>query len=188
MGNSKYKSYSLQEVYKTERVKLAAKQQDIVKNNSICRTAATENESDVKILSFHFYNGGSSAPDEVEREFKTRFSRNNAQFIYFQLSMTNPWQYNSFKYHLTARYYHPDNTLMGEIESSFNTDPDWKTFWHSRGLGWDTTRQWTPGIYRVEIYINYKHRITKAFTIFNDDSILSRLGQPGSDPFKIEIE
>jgi tetratricopeptide (TPR) repeat protein len=84
--------------------------------------------------------------------------------------MKNHWKYVSAEYKLLVRYYKPDGSLMGEIEDQIVTKPEWETFWHTRGWGWEKSGNWPLGVYCVEVLIDYEHRITGEFTIFEDQA------------------
>ena len=82
--------------------------------------------------------------------------------------MRNPWRYAAYPYNLIAHYYYPDGTLMGEIKSSFQTDPRWDSLSLTRAWGWEEAGNWTPGDYRVEIHIENEQHITQTFTIYKE--------------------
>jgi hypothetical protein len=106
----------------------------------------------------------------AQRQFASRFPKSSTQFVYYQIEIENPWKYISVEYKLLARYYKPDGSVMGEIEDQIVTKPEWETFWHTRGWGWEKAGNWPPGVYRVEIFIDSEHRITGEFTIFEDQA------------------
>jgi hypothetical protein len=82
--------------------------------------------------------------------------------------MKNPWKYVTFEYKLRAHYYNPGGSLMGEIEDRIVAKPERETFWFTRGWGWETAGNWSPGVYRVEIFFDDEYRISREFAIFKD--------------------
>ena len=157
-----YYSDSLWRLYQIGGPELALRYAEIASSSS----ARRETETELEILDLRFYAAGSYAPEVSQRQFASRFPKSSTQFVYFQVEMKNPWQYISAKYKLLARYYPPDGSLMGEMEDEIETRPEWRTFWHTRGRGWQEAGKWTPGVYRVEILIDDQHRITEESTIF----------------------
>jgi hypothetical protein len=163
---SGYNSDSLWRLYQIGGPELALRYAEIASSSSSER----ETETELEVLDLRFYAAGSSAPEVSQRQFASRFPRSSTQFVYFQVELKYPWQYISAQYKLLARYYRPDGSLMGETENEIETRPEWRTFWNTGGRGWQEAGNWTPGVYRVEILIDDQHRITKGFTIYEDQT------------------
>lgn len=157
---------TLQRLYQIGGAELALRYNDMTTNTS----SNTRDDYQLIITNLRFYNGDTNALSESEHQFETRFSQNIAKYIYFQLDMINPWKYTTYRYDLVARYFYPDDSLMTEIKNSINTNPEWHNFFHSDGWGWEEAGNWTPGTYRVEVFIDGQLRLTKTFTIYKEDT------------------
>jgi hypothetical protein len=94
--------------------------------------------------------------------------RATTRYVYAELELANPWRYVSMEYKIVARFIKPDGSLMGESEGRVETNPEWETYYHSQGWGWEEPGNWSPGDYRVEIEIDHEPRKTAEFTIYDD--------------------
>jgi hypothetical protein len=162
---SRYNHDSFSRIYQIGGADLALRYAEMASN-----TTERSNNDDYKlrVIDLSFFNGGFNAPPISDCRFALRFSQTNAQFIYYKLDLVNPWKHTSYNYLITARYYKPDNTLMCELKNEVKTIPEWQTFWHSDGWGWDEAGHWIPGTYRVEILADGEFLASDSFTIFQE--------------------
>lgn len=168
---SSYKSDSFWQLYEIGGADLALRYHELSDNSSSSSSHST-NSIELKIESLRFYAVKEHVPAEAERSFGTRFARKGTKFVYFQLDMINPWEYTTFTYTITARYYKPDGTLMGEVKNEVETQPSWRRFWHTDGWGNRIIDVWQPGTYRVEILVDGEARISERFTIYEDEPVM----------------
>ncbi|GAC1350439.1 MAG: hypothetical protein NVSMB27_32980 [Ktedonobacteraceae bacterium] len=167
MSHPDYNRDTFWRLYEIGGADLALRYTDIASSRS---TERQQTETRLNILSLRFYRGASITPEMAQRQFASRFPKSSTQFVYYQIEIKNPWKYISVEYKLLARYYKPDGSVMGEIEDQIVTKPEWETFWHTCGWGWEKAGNWPPGGYRVEIFIDSEHRITGEFTIFEEEA------------------
>jgi hypothetical protein len=165
MRRRHYDSDTLRRLYDIGGPDLALRYAEIARSQSVNRQFV--------LLDLRFYAGGSSTPASSERRFTSRFAKSNTRFVYFQVDMRNPWKYVTWDYRLIARYYEPDGTLMGQIEDTITTKPEWDTFSWTRGWGSNEPGTWRPGVYRVEIAVDGEDRKTEEFTVFEDQTVAS---------------
>jgi tetratricopeptide (TPR) repeat protein len=168
MVMSKYTDDTLHRLYKIGGADLALRYNDMRESKEMLRSdpeSDPESDYELKITGVRFFNAGDRMPPMEECRFAQTFSQTDAHYIYYKLDMINPWKYTSHTYKITARYYSPDNTLLGERVNQVKTNPDWRTFWHSDALGWSRPGHWTPGAYRVDILVDDDLRTSGAFTI-----------------------
>jgi tetratricopeptide (TPR) repeat protein len=157
---SNYNRDTFQRMYQIGGAELALRYAEIAASKS----SSIAND----FISLRFYNAGTNISPKSEHQFATRFSQSSAQYIYFQLDMSNPWKYFPYSYTITARYYKPDNSLMGEIKDRFETRPEWRTWYYQYGWGWEDAGHWNPGTYRVEVFIDNEYLVSETFTIFTE--------------------
>jgi hypothetical protein len=124
--------------------------------------------SDLEIIDLRFFAGGSRKPEPSAREFGSRFPATTTQYVYYQLDLRSPWRYSSLRYTIRTRYYDSADVVLSELTDEFETRPDEPRFSRARGCGKEEPGNWTPGTYRVEIDIDYRHVRTAEFTIFDD--------------------
>lgn len=161
---AKYNRDSLYRLYEIGGADLALRYAELSND-------ASSNANDdyrIDVLSLRFYNGGKIGPSATQRQFAKRFAKEQAQYIYFQIEFSNPWKYIDHTFTLSVRYYDADNKLFGEVEERVETKPEWRTFWHCGGWGWQEPGYWTTGDYRVEVLIDGDYRFNDSFTIFSE--------------------
>lgn len=124
--------------------------------------------SDLEIVDLRFFTGGPRKPEVSARKFGSRFPTNTTQYVYYQLDLRSPWRYSSIRYTIKVRYYNSDGALLSEITDEFETRPDQPLFSRAGGCGREEAGNWTPGTYRVEADIDYRHVRTAEFTVFSD--------------------
>jgi hypothetical protein len=72
------------------------------------------------------------------------------------------------RYTTTAKYYNSAGVILSELTDEFETRPNEPRFSRARGCGKEYSGNWTPGAYRVEIDIDYRHVRAAEFVIFDD--------------------
>jgi hypothetical protein len=110
-------------------------------------------------------------PSELgKRQYATHFAKRTARYVYYEVSVINQW-YQQKENHVTisAKYYKPDGSLFGEPVLNYTLPPEWQdTFlWHS--WGWNEPGNWTPGIYKVELWVAGEKFAEGKFTIVGDN-------------------
>lgn len=162
---SRYNHDTFSRIYQIGGADLALRYAEMASGTS---ESSTNDDYKLRVIGQSFFNGGAKAPPISECQLSLRFSKTSAQFIYYKLDLIHPWKHTSYKYFITARYYSPDNSLTVEVKNEVLVQPEWQTFWHSDGWGWEQAGRWTPGTYRVEILADGEHLTSDSFTIFQE--------------------
>ena len=123
----------------------------------------------ITYLSMQFFEGGNTAPEQSYRTYTTNFSKATTRSIYTEIHATNLlYEIQNHVPNFLLKYYNPDNTIMGEIENDVEISKDWESTYIWNGWGWDEPGNWSPGTYRVEVWIHGNKMDEKYFTIFEE--------------------
>jgi hypothetical protein len=117
------------------------------------------------VRQLHFFAGGPQPPHGADRRMSARFAQHTTQFIYLQAELGNPWRTVCWQYRITARLYHPDGSLMGELREQIAVDAACESFWYTGRWGDDQLGQWTSGSYRVELIVDDQLLAAPHFTV-----------------------
>jgi hypothetical protein len=132
---------------------LALRYAEIAEQSRSRQSKQPEHNRDIDILGISFYEGdihsGAGTPN-----VSFRFPRSTSTYVNYWANLRHGWQYGSFNYKLTARYFKPDGSSMGEVEYQIVASSERQWFWHSSGWGWKKPGYWKPGDYRVELVID----------------------------------
>ncbi len=122
----------------------------------------------LEFQSVKFFEGGSTAPTESERQYKTDFPRSTTRYVYFLVNAKNLLYRNRTQKPLIfGRYYYPDGTLFGEARiDKVDVPSDWENADLWTGWGWNEPGRWTLGTYRLEILFGNMKVGEGRFTIY----------------------
>ena len=124
----------------------------------------------LEFQSVKFFEGGYTAPQESQRQYKTDFPRSTTRYVYLLVMTKNLLYRNrSHKPLIFGRYYYPDGTLFGEARiDKVEVLADWENADLWTGWGWDEPGKWTLGTYRLEILFGNMKVGEGRFTIYDD--------------------
>jgi hypothetical protein len=129
--------------------------------------ARAGSESHFVLRHLRFFTNDES-PSLTDQQPGKRFAQSCTQFIGFQVEMVNPWRNTRWTYRLTARLYHPDGSLMGEMHDRVTVEAACETFCYTGQWGADACGAWSPGGYRVEVCVDEQATVTGNFAIAAD--------------------
>jgi serine/threonine protein kinase len=118
------------------------------------------------VTDLRFFEGGYNMPPRDERQYDTRFSSATARYINYELSLEFPAPGRQVDFQVEAVYYGPDGTELARFTADYHLEADWTTSWHAKGWGWDNPGQWSPGTYRVELYVDGQVAASGTFEIY----------------------
>ena len=108
-----------------------------------------------------------SIPDKANRVYAYTFSRATTRTIYWELDLKFPPPGRRIDFQIDAIWYNPDGSEMARQNYSGHVDPTWpNSFTHTFGRGWKNAGHWTPGTYRVDLYLQ-KSRIASGSFVVN---------------------
>ncbi len=124
---------------------------------------------ELRFLSLRFFEADrSKLPEKNEREYRRKFDSHSARAIWYELEFENLlYGIRDQKHELIVRYYYPGSRFRWlkrrnyiDIRKKMVVKSFWKTSIHVGGYGWNFLGHWSPGKYRVEVYIDGK-KVTK---------------------------
>ena len=126
-------------------------------------------KSPPELLKLRFFEGGAKAPQKEEREYRERFPRSKARFIYSEANLRNfLYGKEEGKYNIERIYYKPDGTELYKDKKEGILDPEKSTVTDIWGWGYADPGKWWTGKYKAEIYLDGEKVDTQDFEIYND--------------------
>ena len=117
-----------------------------------------ENKYDIpslqaKVAAVKFYTGGINDTPVQQRVYGRKFSGVSTQVVRWEINITYPAPGRRIDFSVDAFCYRPDGTLLNrQVQSYFIQSPGTNSLL-SMGLQADA---WTPGVYRVELFVDGK--------------------------------
>jgi len=118
-----------------------------------------------EISSLRFYEGSDAGVALDQRNYSQEFSRANSRYIYWELYLTYPKVQRRKEFNVQAQYFTVDGELMGTSEKNFSVEPGWTSSYHYYGFGWPEPGKWTPGNYRVVLFVQGERVMEGSFSI-----------------------
>ena len=125
-------------------------------------------QNNISFQEIRFFESGVDAPPLSDRVYTTYFTTSESRYIYYELHVKNNlYNIRSNQVSIIAKYYKPDGTLMGEPVLNYTIPPEWDVAYLWHGWGWNNAGNWTPGTYRIVIYMD-NVKITEAlFSVYD---------------------
>lgn len=102
-----------------------------------------------------FAAGEETPPDEIGRQYGSAFVRGETTFVWSELVVVNnPNHREPHSHRVSWLYYQPDGALMGQTETDFVIQPEWKTARQKASFGWAQAGKWQVGAYKLRIVID----------------------------------
>jgi hypothetical protein len=107
-----------------------------------------------------------------KREYSARFPQRSTKYIYWELGLKHPAPGAKITFSIEAVWYKPDGSILyigSTTKESINTyiESSWKDSLHSdKGVGWTEAGKWSPGLYRVDLFISGKKVDSGSFEIY----------------------
>jgi tetratricopeptide (TPR) repeat protein len=123
----------------------------------------------VEYQSIRLFESPRIAADLSQRDYRDSFLQSGTRYVWYEIYLKNLlWNIRDQSIKLTAKYYKPDGTIMGEPVLTYNIPKEWDYgyLWHA--LGWEAPGNWTPGIFFIEIYMEDTCVTRKSFSILDD--------------------
>jgi hypothetical protein len=106
----------------------------------------------LNVREIKFFQFGPKAPPMEQRVYGTRFSRQEARYIYTEIGYDNKlYGVAESKSELTIRYSGP--TFTQELKGSVTPEKGSRTGLYWQGMGWSEAAKWAPGTYTITIYL-----------------------------------
>jgi hypothetical protein len=105
------------------------------------------------------------APDDWSDErLKNTFRKSDARYIFTLVSLKNRlWQKQEQDISINVRYYHADGRLFDVAVINYTIPAEWEHAELWNGAGWPEPGNWETGRYRVELWVNDKHKIGESY-------------------------
>jgi len=121
----------------------------------------------VKVSPLQFFEGPHEKTlDKSDRVYRFSFARSSARSIYWELDLSYPNPSQQINFKVDAYWYKPDGSEMGRQTLDGYVKPEWSTSWHTLGWGWSGAGNWTPGTYRVDLYVANSRVASGTFQIY----------------------
>lgn len=122
-----------------------------------------------QVQNLRFFESGVDLSAVAQRQYATQFPKSTTRFVSFQVDGQNHlWRVREHTPKVVGRYYNPDGSIQGQVETEGVINPDRQVAQFSHGLGWQEAGHWPLGTYRVEIVIDGKKVAQDQFTLYED--------------------
>lgn len=116
-----------------------------------------------KVDSVKFYEGGYSGTEKTLRVYSTTFTT-ASRFVYWELNLTHPSRPAKEAFTVQQVWY-KDNIEWARGTMNTFLDPTWVNSYHNDGRGWSDPYQWSPGNYRLELFVDGEKIASGYFTV-----------------------
>ena len=126
-------------------------------------------ETRIKLSLRHikFFESDLKAPPVEQRRYKTRFSMEETQYIYTEISYNNNlYRIANSNSRVTLLYSNSDQTFRQESKGSISQQKGARTGLYWRGMGWSEPGKWLPGTYTVTIFLEGQKVDQSRFEIY----------------------
>lgn len=122
-----------------------------------------------QVLNIRCFEAGRRPPEKEQRAYQTTFDHGSTRYVWCEVEVRNHLHdVREHSHRIAWKYYDEKSLLLGEIDADFTVLKEWTRAWHQSGWGWPDAGQWTPGRYRVEVFIDGKKVGEKKFVIVQD--------------------
>lgn len=116
-----------------------------------------------KVDSIKFFEGGSDGTARNLRSYSNIFTT-ASRFVYWELNLTHPTRASKTNFEVQHIWY-KDNQEWARGTLNTFLEPTWGSSYHNDGRGWPEAYKWTPGSYRVELFVDGEKITYGTFTI-----------------------
>ena len=120
-----------------------------------------ENRHDIpslqaKVTEVKFYEGGVDTVPVEQRIYGNRFSRASTRLVWWDINLAYPDPGKRIDFSVEALCFRPDGTVLNRQSQNYFIQSPWTNSFHAMGFGGHAPGTWTPGIYRVELFVSGK--------------------------------
>lgn len=112
-----------------------------------------------------FYECSRDLPPLKDRVYKSSFNASQARFIAWELRLQHPLPAGDHNFRITAKFYDQNGRMIHEQYIDTYIKPTWPNSNHSSGYGGDNPGFFSPGTYRVELFINNAKVAANSFQV-----------------------
>lgn len=106
-----------------------------------------------RVTGVSFYEAGQTLPPMEQRRFATRFSSAATRYVWWDLNLAYPEPGRRIDFQVQSNVYRPDGTILTQLTNSYFLEPSWTSSSHSKAFGSQTPGSWSPGVYRVDLFV-----------------------------------
>jgi hypothetical protein len=118
------------------------------------------------VTALNFFEGGNDGVPSGQRIYRTRFSKSEARFIFWELNLEYPAPGRRRDFDIGATWYKPDGSVLTNQTKPAYLESNWTNSYHSYGWGWEEPGNWQPGSYRVELSVQGQRVASGVFEIY----------------------
>lgn len=116
-----------------------------------------------KVESVKFYEGGTEGTPRDSRVYLPTFTT-ASRFVYWELNLSHPTRSYRDNFEVQQVWY-KDNAEWARGTLSTYLEPVWGTSYHNDGRGWPQAYKWSPGNYRLELFVDGEKIATGSFSV-----------------------
>ena len=140
--------------------------------------------SGLKVQSLHFFEGPKEKPLLDQRKYKDHFSRDETQFIYWEMVVNAPNPDQKIDFEIESIWYNSDGKEHHRHTTKNYFLEEWTSRTYSGGYGNTDFFNWPSGNYSVEIFIDGKKVATNGFEVNSGPAVTTKDDWLASVQFK----
>ncbi len=119
-----------------------------------------------RITELRIYEGGYDVTPYEKRVYRDRFDRTSTRYLWWELNLAYPKLTSKIEFDIDAVYYNSDGSVFARQTKNAHVDAEWTESWHTFGHGWKDAGHWTPGKYRLDLYVKGNKVASRSFEIY----------------------
>lgn len=118
-----------------------------------------------QVTQLRFFESGPDLPPQHQRLYLQTFAAQHARHINWELSIDHVQPRQRVDFRLSAIYYQPDGSELTRHVLDSHVDRGWRDSKHASGYGFPTAGHWSPGSYRVDIFVDERIVASGRFSV-----------------------
>ena len=121
---------------------------------------------DAKVVSFRFFEEPYQSLPQAQRVYANLFEKSKTTYIFWELRLELAPPGRRIHFTIEEFWYGPGNNLLTKQNFNSFVEPGWSGSYFYHGYGWEEPGKWSPGIYRVDLYIEGTRVATGSFEVY----------------------
>lgn len=118
------------------------------------------------VRGLRLFESGAEGLAIEKRVYATRFSKETARFLNYELDLTYPDPKKTVNFTLRAYYYDAAGQLVVFQSQNAHIEGGWTQSYHWNGYGWPDPGHWQAGKYRLDLFDGSDKIVTVPFEVY----------------------
>jgi hypothetical protein len=114
-----------------------------------------------------YESGGDGVPYQ-QRVYTQTFAKSTTRYVYWELNLEHPPPGVRKNFQIDAVWFTVDGSIFATQTPETYIEPAWSSSYHQYGWGWGNPGNWTPGSYRIVLYVDGHEVAWQIFAIMDN--------------------